>query len=73
MEAQRTEDDAVTTVYFDEAPPCLRCTHPADSHDEEFGNCMHLRNPYGMNQVDGCDCPGYEEGAYAITPANQVN
>jgi len=46
---------------FEGFPPCKHCHHPADSHDEEFGNCEHLQNQYGMNQWDGCECPGYEE------------
>jgi hypothetical protein len=42
-------------------PDCAICAHPAGSHDDEFGNCEHLPNPYGLNQRDGCDCPGYCE------------
>lgn len=35
----------------DNLPPCKVCTHAANRHDEEFGNCY----------VMGCKCTGYEE------------
>jgi hypothetical protein len=46
---------------FEDMPDCINCGHPASSHDDEFGDCTELPNPYGLRQWDGCDCPGYEE------------
>lgn len=46
--------------------PLCKCGHEAEKHDDEFGNCMALPNPYGMPQSDGCDCEGYEEGEYEV-------
>jgi hypothetical protein len=40
--------------------PCARCGHACLDHDDEFGNCTAIPNPYGMNQRDGCDCEGYQ-------------
>jgi|GEM_PF-6746554 len=42
---------------FEGMPDCALCGHPAESHDDEFGDCQHL--PEAAS--DGCDCPGYVE------------
>lgn len=55
----RAQMGVLEAVPVDCLSDCARCHHPADAHDDEFGNCMALPNPYGMNQRDGCDCAGY--------------
>src|SRR6185437_14700361 len=64
-EPRKTEPDS----EMDGMPDCRHCSHPARSHDDEFGNCFHLPNRFGHeHQFDGCDCPGYEEPP-AVPPA----
>jgi hypothetical protein len=48
------------------SPPCKHCGHDASHHDEEFGNCTALIGRYVLENWDGCDCPGYEEGAWPV-------
>lgn len=44
---------------YEDGEPCARCGHACLDHDDEFGDCQALRNPYGLPQMDGCECEGY--------------
>lgn len=54
-----TATEEVSASDNADGEPCAVCGHACLSHDDEFGNCMALPNPYGMRQRDGCDCSGY--------------
>lgn len=54
--------EPVTEQIMADHTRCKHCGHVAGFHDDELGNCCALPGLYFVNQPDGCDCPGYEEG-----------